>query len=279
MPASKINLLKPGGFYGWVQTYSIPGMWAPGGGTIDLEKVVPPDSFDQPLVWMPQDFDNSSGGQLWVDDTRFGPLAGHLFHTSFGKGWMSYLMMQEVDDVAQAAIIKLPFDFRTGIMRARVNPADGQVYATGLQGWNGGGRIGLLDSGVQRLRFTGKPGIMVVDCQVEHDGLRIGFNVPLDPDASTDPSAYALEHWNYLWRREYGSDMYSPTTNEVGIDKLMVESVSLGSDGRSVKLHVPDLVPVDQLHLILRVKSAEGSPLDEEIYWTIHRIPTSPTAD
>ena len=30
MPASKVNLLRPGGFYGWVQTYSIPGMWAPG---------------------------------------------------------------------------------------------------------------------------------------------------------------------------------------------------------------------------------------------------------
>ena len=23
---------------------------------------------------MPQDFDNSSGGQLWVDDDRWGPL-------------------------------------------------------------------------------------------------------------------------------------------------------------------------------------------------------------
>ena len=32
MPASKINLLTPDGFYGWVQTYSIPGMWEPGGG-------------------------------------------------------------------------------------------------------------------------------------------------------------------------------------------------------------------------------------------------------
>ena len=48
---------------------------------------------------MPQEFDNSSGGQLWVDDPRLGPLAGHLLHTSFGKGWMSYLMIQEIDDV------------------------------------------------------------------------------------------------------------------------------------------------------------------------------------
>lgn len=275
MPASKINLLRPDGFYGWVQTYSTPGKWAPGGGSIDLEKVVPPDSFDQPLIWMPQDFDNSSGGQLWVDDPRFGPLSDHLLHTSFGKGWMSYVMMQEIDDVTQGAIIKLPFDFRTGVMRARVNPADGQVYATGLQGWNGGGRIGLLDGGVQRLRFTGKSRLMVTDAQVESDGLRITFNAPLDPNASTDPNGYSVEHWNYHWRAEYGSDMHSPTTDEVGIESLSIESISMGSDGRSVKLRIPDLIPVDQLHLILRVRGEDGQPLQEEIYWTIHRIPSA----
>ena len=275
MPASKINLLRPGGFYGWVPTYSIPGMWSPGGGTIDLDKVVPPTSFDQPVVWMPQDFDNSSGGQLWVDDARFGPLAGHLLHTSFGKGWMSYLMMQDVDGITQGAIIKLAFDFRTGIMRARVNPKDGQVYATGLQGWNGGGRVGLLDSGLQRLRFTGTPDFMVIDCQVEHDGLRIDFNAPLDPDASTELSAYSVEQWNYHWRREYGSDQYSPTTDEVGTEKVRVESVSISADSRSVKLHIADLIPVDQLHLILRVKREDGKALEEEIYWTIHKVPGS----
>ncbi len=95
------------------------------------------------------------------------------------------------------------------------------------------------------------------------------------PMRSTDLAAYSVEHWNYHWRREYGSDMYSPTTDQVGIEQLEVESVSLGSDGRSVKLRIPELIPVDQLHLILHVKSEDGIPLDEEIYWTIHRIPAS----
>ena len=177
-PASKINLVRSGGYYGWVGNYSLPGMWAPGGGAIDLEKVVPPETFDPPLVWMPQDFDNSSGGQLFADDPRWGPLSGRLLHTSFGKGWMSYLMMQHLGDHSQAAIVRLPFDFDTGIMRARVNPADGQVYACGLQGWNGGGRAGLLEKGIQRLRYTGRPHRMVSDCQVHQDGLQIGFNFP-----------------------------------------------------------------------------------------------------
>ncbi len=272
-PASKISLLREGGFYGWVNNYSVPGKWSPGGGTIDLEKVVPPTTFDPPLVWMPQEFDNSSGGQLWADDPRWGPLSGRLLHTSFGKGWMSYAMIQEVGDVAQAAIIKLPFDFRTGIMRARVNPADGQVYATGLQGWNGNGRFGLQAGGVQRLRYRGKNLPMVTDCRVESDGLRIDFNFPLDPDSASDLGSYIAHHWNYHWRSDYGSDMYSPTTDEPGVEKINIESASLGSDGASVKLNIPGLKPVNQVHLIVNVKSRNGDSFEEEIYWTINRVP------
>ena len=223
---------------------------------------------------MPQEFDNSSGGQLFVDDSRWGPLSGRLLHTSFGKGWMSYMMLQEVDDVMQAAIVKLPFNFRTGIMRARVNPADGQVYATGLQGWNGGARVGLLDSGVQRIRYTGDPYPIVSDCKVERDGLRISFNFPLDANSATDLDSYVAEHWNYHWRSEYGSDLYSPITDKPGIDKMNVESVTLSTDGKSVKLNIPDLIPVNQVHLILKFKRSDNQPFEEEIYWTINRVPS-----
>ena len=273
-PASKVSLLKPNGFYGWVQTYSIPGMWEPDGGTIDIKKVVPPSSFDPPLIWMPQDFDNSSGGQLWVDDERWGPLSGHLLHTSFGKGWMSYLMIQDVEGHTQAAIAKLPFDFRTGIMRARVNPKDGQVYATGLQGWNGGGRTGLLDGGLQRVRYTGKSWKMVTECKVEKDGLLLRFNFPLEPDSATTIGSYQAEHWNYHWRSSYGSDRYSPLTDKPGTEPIQIESVTLGSDGRSVKLNIRKMIPVDQAHIKIRIKAVDGTDFADELYWTINHVPT-----
>ncbi|QDV51807.1 DUF6797 domain-containing protein [Gimesia fumaroli] len=273
IPASKISLVKPGGFYGYVQTHSGGNNWAPDGGRIDHRKVVPPKSFDQPLIWMPQDFDNSSGGQLWIDDPRWGPLSGRLLHTSFGKGWLYYLMLQEWDNVSQSAIIKLPFDFSTGIHRARVNPADGQVYAVGLDGWNGGGRPGLVDQGIQRLRYTGKPISLVTDCQVEPDGLRIDFNFPLDPTTAADLTSYVAEHWNYHWRPNYGSDMYSPTTDQPGKEKLNFTQATLSADGKSVKLTVPDLKPVNQVHLKLNLKDQQRKPFHEEIYWTINGVP------
>ncbi|QDT96825.1 DUF6797 domain-containing protein [Gimesia aquarii] len=273
MPASKISLVKPGGFYGYVQTHSGGKNWAPDGGRIDHRKVVPPKKFDQPIIWMPQSFDNSSGGQLWIDDPRWGPLSGRLLHTSFGKGWLYYLMLQDLNDVSQAAIIKLPFDFSTGIHRARVNPADGQVYAVGLDGWNGGGRRGLLDQGVQRLRYTGKPLSMVTDCQVESDGLRIKFNFPLDPAVATNLESYLAEHWNYHWRPAYGSDMFSPTTDRPGKEKINLTKATLSEDGKSVKLTVPDLKPVNQVHLKLKLEDDQGETFREEIYWTINGVP------
>ena len=49
----------------------------PGRRRIDHKKSFPPKTFDQPLIWMPQAFDNSSGGQLWVDDSRWGPLSAN----------------------------------------------------------------------------------------------------------------------------------------------------------------------------------------------------------
>ncbi|MCO8121007.1 c-type cytochrome [Stieleria sp. TO1_6] len=278
-PASKINLLKPGGYYGWVPTYSIPGMWEPGGGSIDISKVQAPDRFDPPLVWMPQEFDNSSGGQIWVDDDRFGPLSGHLLHTSFGKGWMSYLMIQDVGELSQAAIVKLPYNFSTGIMRGRVNPRDGQVYATGLQGWNGGGRVGLTDGGVQRLRYSGKPAPMVIDARVVHGGLELDLNFELDPASATQPNSYVGNQWDYKWSRNYGSDQYIPGTDKLGTKKLRIESVQiapLGSKkaGTRVRLVTPDIAAVDQLHLLLHLKTAEGKAFDEEIYWTINAVPS-----
>ncbi|QDT04111.1 Cytochrome c [Rubripirellula lacrimiformis] len=279
MPASKINLVRKGAFFGWVPTYNKAPYWAPDGGKIDIDAVVPPKSFDQPLVWMPQEFDNSSGGEIWVDDPRFGPLANHLLHTSFGKGWMSYLMIQDVGETSQAAIIKLPLDFVTGIMRGNVNPHDGQVYAAGLQGWNGGGRAGLADGGIQRVRYTGVPPRMITDARVTADGIELDFNFQVSDNCETTADAFSGLQWNYKWSKNYGSDQYDPRTDQPGTQQLEIHSVQLSADGKQVRLNIPDIRPVDQLRLLVSIEDARGDSFDEEIYWTIHAIPGASATD
>ena len=273
MPSSKINLLKPRGFYGWSPTYDGKGKWSADGGKIDIKKIVPPNTFDPPLVWIPHDIDNSSGGQVFVDDARWGPLAGRLLHTSFGKGWLSYVMMQEVEGVHQAAIVRLPFDFRTGIMRGRVNPKDGQLYVVGLQGWNGSGRIGLQESGIQRLRYTGKPWRMVTGALVEHDSLQLRFNFAIDPKSAREPNAVEAIQWNYKWQASYGSERYSPSTGAVGTDGLQIDRIVVDDDGKSVTIHSKDVRPVDQLQLRLLLRGEDGELFQEEVLWTIHKVP------
>lgn len=272
MPASKINLVKQDGFYGYVQNKG-GGAWAPDGGRIDHRKVVPPKTFDPPLIWMPQEVDNSSGGQAFVSDKRFGPLAGRLLHTSFGQGHLFYLMTQEVDGLTQAALVQFPHDFGTGIMRGRTNPVDGQLYVTGLNGWNDNGRGDLADGGIYRVRYTGQPVRMITNCEVHPGELRLKFNFPLDRAASTRVAAYAVEQWNYKWTDSYGSDLYHPETGDVGKQAVSINSASVSEDGKMLSLKISNLRPVNQLHLQIDVLDSDGQPFKEDVYWTIHGIP------
>ncbi|HUP81068.1 MAG TPA: hypothetical protein VM260_21140, partial [Pirellula sp.] len=71
----------------------------------------------------------------------------------------------------------------------------------------------------------------------------------------------------------YGSERYSPTTTKIGVDNLNITSASVSEDRKSIKLLASNLQPVNQLHLILKLRADDGSSFEEEVYWTIHRIP------
>jgi mono/diheme cytochrome c family protein len=278
MPASKISLCRKGGFYGYVQTHTGGSEWAPDGGRIDVRKVVPPPGFDPPVIWLPQAADNSSGGQTWLDDRRFGPLAGkggRLFHSSFGKGWTYYLMLQEIDGVTQSACVTLPHQWEAGVQRLRVNPADGQLYGVGLSGWQGprGGKDGCL----QRLRWTGGPSRLLDDVRVIPGGIELTFNFEPDPVAAADPANYQIEIWNYQWTQRYGSKFHSVKTDgKEGTDRLDVTGAVIDTDRRSVRLSIPDLVPCDQLKAVLDLRDKSGEPFRQEFHQTIHRLPGHP---
>ena len=273
MPASKISLCEEGGFYGYVQTFSKGTDWAPDGGRIDHTKIVPPNTFDQPLIWMPQDYDNSSGGQVWVEDERWGPLSGKLLHTSFGKGWLYYTMVQEVDGIAQAGIVKLKLDCDTGIQRARVNPADGQVYAVGLNGWNGNGRKGLTQGGIHRFRYTGTTSKLLTDAKVTPKGIRLRFNFKLTT-ADAKAANFKIEQWNYLWAKNYGSKNYTGGDEwKEGVNSVSPARVVLAKDEQSLVLVIPDLRPVNQMKIDMSLPGTEGENFTEELYLTINKVP------
>jgi azurin len=75
--------------------------------------------------------------------------------------------------------------------------------------------------------------------------------------------------WNYRYSSAYGSPEFSSRHPGVpGHDPLPISSVHVLPDGHTVFIELPDLQPVDQLYLRLRVDA--GPPRD--LFATVHRL-------
>jgi mono/diheme cytochrome c family protein len=256
VPASKVSLSRKGGFYG---VFKAVDTNTPGNQTRD--------DFDRPALWMPQSLDSSSGGQLWVDDARFGPLAGRYLHTSFGKGWMYPMWIEQ--DTEQGGAYRLPLQFAGGIQRLRVNPADGQVYATGLSGWQGppGGSDGCL----QRVRYVGG-GLHLLEGRVQRGGVALTFSGDLAAE-TTALERVKLKRWNYRWARSYGSAHHSLARDGAqGEDAVALMGLQVLSDERTLMVMF-EQVPCDQLELELEVLARDGSTFASKVYLTVNVVP------
>lgn len=262
-PASKVSYVRENRFYGYIG-------WEDN--TVDRE------TFQRPVFWLPQEVDNSSGGQAWVTDERWGPLANHMVHTSFGAGRMFYVLMQEVGDELQAAVVPFPWKFSTGLMRARMNPADGQLYAIGQRGWGAQSNV-TIDGGFYRIRHADRPAHMLVDAEVTTDGLALTFSTALHEPTATDKSRIAIKRWNYKWSDQYGSPHYLPNTpDEEGEEHAEIEQITLSEDDRTLRISLSDHKSVDQMEVEFRLRAADGTPVEQTAYWTIKYIPRPKTS-
>jgi cytochrome c5 len=281
MPANKISIVKEGGFYGYLPTLR-SSSWAPGEPRYRTQNELArypenmdilPDTFDQPIIWMPQSFDNSPGEGTWTPE-EWGPLGNHLIHTSFGKGWVYKVMMHEVEEVTQAAVAALPFQFDSGTQRARVNPADGQLYIAGITGWDDAfaKTYGSLD----RIRYTGGEGFIINHVEVKSNGIEITFNQKLNYELATQRDQYQIEQWNYRWQERYGSSHWSVLNpDEEGQDTVQIQKAEVTNSGKTVLLNISEheFQPVDQMQIQLSLESEDGQFYKDTIYLTIHKIP------
>ena len=258
IPSSRINWIKPGSFHGYLP---------------HARREPPPTDYEKPICWLPMKIDNSSGGQAWVASDRWGPLQGQLLHTSYGRGTLFLVLMEDVDGTKQGGVVPLPLKFDSGIMRARFNPRDGQLWVCGLQGWQtSGGRDGAL----QRVRYTGAPVHWPTGLRVKSNGLSITFASAMEEASATDEQNYAIEQWNYEWTEKYGSPEFSVANpRKQGHDPVTIKSAALAANRKTIFLEIPDLKPVMQMRIQFHLKAADGMPVDHEIYNTINRVPVA----
>jgi putative heme-binding domain-containing protein len=247
VPTSMICEVRPGGSYGYL---------GPRNGQ-------PPDL---PLVYLPRGIDNSSAAQVEVTSERWGPLKGQLVHFSFGAGSHFLVLREQVDGQPQGAVVPLPGDFRSGVHRGRFNPKDGQLYVTGMAGW---GTYTSEDGCFQRVRYTGDPVQLPLEFHAHENGILLTFSRPLDRAVAERPDQQFAQVWNYRYSSGYGSpELSTRHPGMPGHDPLTIGSAHVLADGRSLFLELPELQPVNQLHLYLRVDS--GPP--QELYATVHRL-------
>jgi hypothetical protein len=242
-------------------------------GVVDLSKKdPPPTAYEKPICWLSHnETDNSSGGQAWVTSDKWGPFKGRMLHTSYGKCSLFLVDYETVDNEIQGGVVRFPLEFQTGICRPRFRANDGQLYVAGLRGWQ---TTAAKDAALHRVRYTGKPVKMPAHWNVKGNGVEIAFTTELDSAAAADLNNYSVEQWNYLWSSDYGSPEYSVVEpKEKGHDPVEVTKATLAPDKKTVKLTFDQIAPVMSMKIQMKLKSADGVPMEYTIYNTINKVP------
>lgn len=219
-----------------------------------------------PLVYLPRGLDNSSGEQTYINSDRWGPLKGQMLHLSFGPGAHSLVLRDEVDGQLQGGIVPLPGEFLSGVHRGRFNPRDGQLYLSGMAGW---GTYTPDDGCFQRVRYTGDRVQLPTGFHVHENGVTVTFAQPIDRAIAEQPGSHFAQCWNYRYSGAYGSPEFSTGHPGVrGHDRMNIASAHVLPDGHTLFLELPDIQPVNQLHLRLHVESGDG----HDLFLTVHKL-------
>lgn len=95
----------------------------------------------------------------------------------------------------------------------------------------------------------------------------VTFRTAVDRSFAENPREQFAQCWNYRYGAAYGSPEMSPShPGAVGHDPLAIRSAH-AIDDRTVFFEIPDLQPVNQVHL--RMKVDGGDPLD--LFATVHK--------
>ena len=223
-----------------------------------------PSEAPKPLVWMSKKrgIDNSGGGQAWVTSSKWGPLKDQLLHLSYGQSKMYVVLKEEKHGQMQGGVARIPVELSSSAMRARMNPKDGQLYVSGLKGWQTNAKG---NGGLDRIRYTGKPVHLPKSIQVKKGRIEISFYEALDPNAANSLSQFKFGAWNLKWSFNYGSP-------EIPVQELELKKVELLEDGKTIALYIPNLKPVHMAQIDYDIKSAKGEEIKGRIDHTIHVV-------
>ena len=152
------------------------------------------------------------------------------------------------------------------------------VAKSGDSSGAGAAEVGPDDGCFQRVRYKGDPVQIPIGFHAFENGIRVTFAAPIDMGVAADARRQFAQCWNCRYSGAYGSNEYSTTHPGIpGHDPLAIVSAHVLADAHSVFLEIPELQPVNQLHLRLHVNDDDSftcSPAGtgHDMFVTVHKL-------
>jgi glucose/arabinose dehydrogenase len=217
---------------------------------------------EKPMIWLTNKFNRSPAELVWANSKRWGPLNGQLLELSYGMGHIFLNLYEKVQGQMQGGQVRLPIpEFDTGVMRGRINPANGQLYAAGMYAW-AGNKHG--PGNFHRVRYTGQPVYVPTALRAVKSGLEIDFPVAIDAD-SVSPDAIEVKSWHIVRGSNYGSGHKDE-------QELVISASTLSNDGKTLHLTIPDIAPTRCMSIKAKPRTTDGHTFAFEINNTIHYL-------
>lgn len=279
--SGRVTVIEPGDFIGhpaslnWAHLPESPVKLRPE----DIENFEEPFSavaarmpgVKLPAVWFPHTILGISTSDIVEDTTQgqYGPFAGQFFVGDQGQSKIMRMSLEKVKGVWQGAAYLMLGGFDSGIVRMTWGDDATMFVGSTNRGW---GSVGPKDFALERVRYTGHVPFEIQEVTATPDGFRVAFTRPVDPATASDPSAYVVTGFNYLWHKEYGSPI---------VDRLScpVVKVELAPDRLSARLAVACLRE-GYVHEVKAagVRDEKGESLvHDNAFYTLNRIPDGDT--
>ncbi len=264
MPASKVNHVLPGRFYGHYNETRVRTDRYPDGGAPAMfadQPVTPP------ALWLPQnECANSPTDFLHISD---GPFAGQLYIGELKMGGIRRAFLEEVNGVTQGAVFRFTQGLEGGVNRLMWGE-NGEIYV---------GCIGERDTwswrgtrtGLQRLVPIPDEGVFEYhSIRATEDGFELRFTEAAEPTALANPESYDIRQWRYVPTPAYGGE-------KVDEEILRITRAEPSPDNRAVRLTIEGLEPGRCVFIRADLTSAAGEQIwSPDAWYTLNEIPGRP---
>ncbi|WDE95862.1 c-type cytochrome [Lentisphaera profundi] len=223
----------------------------------------------QPFSWLPHKVEPSCAGMNFIDSKSLGPLNKRLLSHSYNKS--RSVLLYEGKGFGAAFPLSYQMDFP--LIKGAINPFDGSMYLTGFKIYS---NDLAKNSGLTRIRYTGKAVSFPLEVKVFKEGIELRFDQELNIEKAKDINSYDLKRWNYKRSPRYGSGHFK-LNGQAGKEEILPVSVSLSRDKKSLFLVIPGMESVDQFSLDYSLRKAQQA-FNESLYLSIEQLSQLPSA-